>query len=234
MALVSLFFKRPQPTQILRNIGGSISPMILDATLKENFTATAEPTQHPVENGADVTDHIVIRPNGLSLSGKITETPFAGVADLVKAAGATIGSAVGAALGPFGAAAGAVVGGIGGKSLASSIFGSSDRVLSAVAAEFVKLRDARQPVDIQTGLQLYKNYALASFSCTRDQKTGGSINVDLEFREIIFVASQTTSVAIPKVPGALGALNKGRQSKEGLSDAVNGQGSSLLKKLFGG
>lgn len=233
MALISLFFKKPRKTQLLRTIGGQIAPIVLDATVKESFVTKAEPTQHPVENGADVTDHVIIKPNSLSISGIITETPFAGISDLVKATGATVGASIGAALGPFGAAAGAVVGAVGGKTLAGSLFGSSDRVLSAVAAEFVKLRDARQPIDIQTGLQLYKGYVLSSCSVSRDQKSGQSISVDLEFIELILVESQVTQVAIPKVAGALGKSNKGHQSKEGLTSDENGQGASLLKKIFG-
>lgn len=233
MASISLFFKRPKQTQILRTVGSQVTPLILDGTVKEVFTATAEATQHPVEDGADVTDHVIIRPDGLSISGIITETPFGGLSDLIKASGATVASAIGGALGPFGGAVGAIAGAAGGKSLAGSIFGSTDRVLSAVCKEFVNLRDARQPVDIQTGLQLYSGYIFVSFTATRDQKTGGSINVDLEFKELILVESQTTQVAIPKVKGALQGANKGRQSKSPLSDAAGGQGASLLKQIFG-
>lgn len=234
MGVVSVLFRRPQPTQVLRTIGNSITPLLLDATVKENFTSTAEATQHPVEDGADVTDHVIIRPNGLTISGIITETPFEGLAGLVKAAGASVGSSIGQALGPFGTAVGAVAGGIGAKSIASSIFGSSDRQLGAVSAEFVKLRDAKMPVDIQTGLQLYSSYILTSFTCSRDQKSGGSINVDLEFKELILVESETTQVAIPKVAGALNGSNHGRQSKGNLSTDETAQGSSLLKKILGG
>lgn len=233
MALVSLFFKKPQPTQVLRTVGAVIVPIVLDATVKEDFTAPAEATQHPVENGADVTDHVIIRPNTLTISGMITEIPFAGILDFVKAAGATAGSVAGQALGPFGEAAGAIVGGVGTKTLAKSIFGSKNRELGAVSAEFIKLRDARQPVDIQTGLQLYKSYVLTSCKIGRDQKTGGSINVDLEFKELILVTSQVGTVAIPKVKGMLNASNHGRQSKSALDDAQSGRGASLLKQLAG-
>lgn len=247
MANVSLFFKRAKPTQILRTLGGSVSPIILDATIKETFSMKAEPTKHPVEDGADVTDHIILRPDGLSLSGVITEIPFAGLSGLVKSAGATVGATVGSRLGTkfgpgagvtgaVGGALGAATGALGGsavKSLADSIFGSDERVLGAVAAEFKKLKEARQPVDIQTGLQLYKSYVMTSCNISRDQKSGGSIKVDLEFEEMIFVESQTTTVAIPKVKGALNKSNNGRQSKDGLDANKTGRGSSLLKKIFG-
>lgn len=234
MSVVSLFFKRPQPTQIVRTIGGQIAPMILDATLKEDFTSTAEPTTHPVEDGADVTDHVIIKPNGLTISGIITETPFEGLAGLVKTAAATVGSKIGSSLGVLGGVVGALAGAEGGKSLAGAIFGSNDRVLGAVSQELVKIRDAKQPVDIQTGLQLYKSYILTSVKVGRDQKSGGSIKVDLEFKELILVESQTTRVAIPKVKGAIAGQNNGRQSKGELDADKSAKGSSILKKIFGG
>lgn len=232
MSVISLFFKKRVPTQLIRTLGGANpSPIILDATIKETFSIKAEPTQHPVEGKADITDHVIIKPNTLAINGIITETPFEGLAGIVKTGGATVGSAIGSALGPFGTAVGALAGAAGGSSLASAVFGGGDRVLSAVADEFIALRDAKQPIDIQTGLKLYKSYIMSSAVISRDQKTGGSIMVDLEFTEIIFASAQITSVAIPRVKGALNKSKLGRQSKEGLSTDQNGQGASLLKKI---
>lgn len=234
MSTIALFFKRPQPTEIIATIAGALSPILLDATLKESFKAEAEVTQHPIEDGADVSDHVILKPTSLTISGIVTETPFEGLPGLVKAAGASVGSLIGQALGPFGTAAGAVAGGIGGKSLAGAITGSTDRALSDYVTHFVAVRDARQPVDILTGLTRYTGYILSSFTCSRDQKTGGSITVDLEFKQRLLATSQVTQVAIPKVAGGLKASNKGNQSKESLPTDQNTRGSSLAKKLFGG
>lgn len=243
MADVFMFFKRPKPTQVIRTVGGKTATMILDATVKENFQATAEPTQHPVEAGADITDHVILKPKSLSISGIVTETPLGDfLGSIARTAGAvTASSAAGKALGKFGSQAGstgallgAVGGGLGVKTLSDAIFGSKDRVLGTISAEFVKVRDARLPVDIQTGLQLYKNYILTSFSVSRDEKTGRSIKVDLEFKELIIVESRLTDVAIPKVAGALNKSNNGRQSTGSLDDDKNKKGASILKKLFGG
>lgn len=234
MAIISLFFRRPQPTQLIRTVGGQIAPMILDATMKEDFTATAEMTKHPIEDGADATDHVILRPTTLSISGIITETPFEGIAGIVKTAGASIGAAIGSSLGVFGGVAGALAGAQGGKTLAGAIFGSSDRVLSAVSKELVAIRDARQPIDIQTGLDLYKSYILTSVKVGRDQKTGGSIKVDLEFGELILVTSQTARVPIPKVKGGLPGQNNGKQTPGELNSDQTTRSSSLLKQLSHG
>jgi hypothetical protein len=235
MAIVSLLFRKARTTQILRTVNGSQTPMILDATVKEAYKGTSQITKHPVEGGADVSDGFVTQPGELSLSGVITTTPFPGLASsLLQSVGATIGSQVGKSLGKFGGVVGAVGAGLGVKSLANAIFGETDRELSAIAAEFEKLREAKQPVDIQTGLKLYKNYGLTSFSLSRDQKTGAAIQADLEFQEIIFADSKSGNVAIPALAGALQKLGLGRQAASALDDTANGRGASVLKKLFGG
>lgn len=242
MANVFLFFKKPRSTQIIRKVGSQLTSVVLDATVKETFTSTAEATVHPIEAGADVTDHVILKPDGLSLSGIITETPLGDFpGSLIRVAGASAGAAIGSSLGRFAGpvgASGGVLGAIGGgllaKTIASSIFGSNDRVLTAVVTEFKKVRDAKQTVNIQTGLRLYENFILTSFSANRDQKTGGSIRVDLEFKEVIIAESRESVVAIPKIKGALAKTSQGAQSKGDLDSDTNKKGASILKKLFGG
>lgn len=226
--------QKKQPTQILKRFGTK-AVIALDATTKESYTTKAEATQHPIEKGADITDHIILKPDKLSISGIVTATPFpSGLAAVLAGLSTTVVSKVGSALGPFGAAAGAVVGAAAGSSAATSIFGSSVRDLGSVANEFKKLKESKQILQIVTGLKTYSGYVLTSAVIGRTDKTGGSITVDLEFDECQTVDSQTTTAAIPKKSGAIPGQDKGNQSKQGLTDDENGRGSSLLKKLFGG
>lgn len=238
MANIFLFFQRPKSTQVIRRVGSELSSMVLDATLKEVFTATAEPTQHPIEKGADITDHVIVKPNGLSISGIISETPLGDFpGSLVRAAGASVGSKIGDSLGRFGnigGLLGALGGGALGKTIASSLFKSKDRILQAAVEEFVKIRDARQAVNIQTGLRFYEHYVLTSFTASRDDKTGGSIKVDLEFKEVLVAENRVSIVAIPKVKGALSKTDAGRQSGADAAGDKASKGASILKKIFGG
>lgn len=48
-----------------------------DATTSESHQHTAEVTNHPVENGVDITDHIQLKPFKLTLTGIVTNTPLA-------------------------------------------------------------------------------------------------------------------------------------------------------------
>jgi len=48
----------------------------LEATLEEGHTGVAETTDHPVEEGADVTDHIRRKPDELTLKGIVSDHPI--------------------------------------------------------------------------------------------------------------------------------------------------------------
>lgn len=235
-AVSLLTANKPKPTQIIRTIGGIAVPIVLDATTKETYTSSGEMTKHPVEKGSDVTDNFITHPNGLQISGMIVRWPLPGALQgLIQAAGATAASTVGAALGPFAAAAGGAAGAIGGQSVAALLgVGAKEHALKDVQKEFTALRDAKVPVDILTGLTKYKSYMLTDFTATRGDKDGEKILVELTFGEYIVVESQTTSVAIPKIPGGIAGQNLGKQSKLTPTDSQATQGSSVLFKIFGG
>lgn len=60
-------------TLLLRN-GHYISEVQVDAFLREAATATARVTRNPVENGADVNDHIIIEPMRFVMEGVVSNT----------------------------------------------------------------------------------------------------------------------------------------------------------------
>jgi len=62
MSIAQLFFKK----------GNFISTVELDIIINESATATARVTQSPVENGADVNDHIIIDPMTFTTAGVVS------------------------------------------------------------------------------------------------------------------------------------------------------------------
>lgn len=56
--------------------GAALREMWLDATVSESESLTVDWTEHPIESGASVTDHAVVRQPELSLEGVITRTPL--------------------------------------------------------------------------------------------------------------------------------------------------------------
>lgn len=55
-----------------------------DAVLSESHGGTNEITKHPVETGADITDHIRRQPETLALTGVISNTPLVFLASLTE------------------------------------------------------------------------------------------------------------------------------------------------------
>lgn len=54
----------------------------IDAALSEEHELEAEVTEFPVEEGANVTDHVRIKPRVVTIKGCVSDTPIGAVADL--------------------------------------------------------------------------------------------------------------------------------------------------------
>lgn len=57
-----------------------IAGFYIDASVREEHTLENEVTVHPVEDGADVTDHIRRKPSPLTIEGVVSDTPIGDVA----------------------------------------------------------------------------------------------------------------------------------------------------------
>ena len=47
-----------------------------DASISETHTDESDVTEHPVEDGSNITDHVRLLPNTFEMSGMITNTPL--------------------------------------------------------------------------------------------------------------------------------------------------------------
>ncbi len=248
MALVSLLVGTPQRgTRVQRNIkGGRTATIFLDATLKEGSSSPSEVTKHPVENGADIGDHVILRPETLTIDGVISETPFS-VQGQVAGVATTVASSVGQGLG--GALGGAVGSLVATKTLAGilkppgavKLTDQDGKSVSRDSADNGRIRDAlnefslirseKNPVTIITGLRQYKNFILTNFEITRDQSTGGSVKVNLSFEQFTIANSQKVKVPVPASKQGLKKQDQGRKNAKDIPDQQQG---SILFDLIGG
>ncbi len=60
----------------------TIDGFAIDVTVSEEHGDRYEVTQHPVEDGADVSDHVRIFPAQITLTGIVSDTPIAPVAGI--------------------------------------------------------------------------------------------------------------------------------------------------------
>ncbi len=177
-----------------------IGAVLLDAAIEERHEHTSQVTQHPIEAGGFVSDHVYEDPRHVSVTGEITESPVV---------------------------------------FFSAFNGLSDRRVEA----FDQLHDlykTRDVVTLVTGLKVYEDMVLKSFTVPRNQRTGRRLQFTAEFEEVRKAASQVVGIAeetaAPEAADKVGETKDiGRQETTDASaaeqDRVN-TSSSLLTKVL--
>jgi hypothetical protein len=230
MALLSLLTGEPVRTKF-RNQDFAADLFLVDATITEVPTYESDITEHAVEDGPDVSDHIRPKNISLELEGVISSTPLnlsAQAQGLVSAAGSILGSQ----LGGFGSAAGAV----GGAFAGAALFSEADDPAKVAHDMLTAIWKKRQLVTIVTGLTQYENMAIQSLSFPRDQKTGKQLHFRATLKEVRKVTAKT--VAIKKVQPSVKhtAPAKADLGNQSATPAPNVRSSLAVKvgNFFGG
>lgn len=198
------------PPGALGTVPGSatmLDALTIDVTLSEVHTMNSDITEHPMEEGADVTDHVRPKPVELRMEGLITETP---IDDSLLAAAIRAAPVLGIA-------AGAVT------AVSSLLKGTS---LSKTA--FDKLRGFRDNVTLLSIFTPYRSYSkmvLETLVINRDHDE--ALKFTATFRELTFVSSGITSITLP--PVAQSALDMGSQGVAAASSKVSQAASQLYK-----
>lgn len=221
---------------------GSIS---FDLLISENLTLESEVTNHPIETGANVSDHVRNLPRKGSLVGLVTNHPLDALTTLVvdplpRAFLDKVGSLGGtflqnvAALNPLTAllAPRPTMS----ESDYSILTQPQNRALNTLQL-FKQLRDAKQPVIISTGLDKYQDVIVTKVSTSRDKDTGDALKFSVEFTEIEFRTLSTVEVTTTTQPiPASGQKPKVSKGKVGgkATKAVGEQPSALDSAAYDG
>lgn len=157
-----------------------IADLELDASISEQHGFESEVTEHPVEEGADIADHVRARPIVVTIEGVVSDAPIGPVAT---------------------------------RRTANAL--PSDDAL----AKLLAIRDAREPVTIQTTLgnkspnevgKVYQNMVLTSLSIPRDSATGFALRFSATFTQIQLVTNERTTVRV-SVPRGAKKVNLGNK-----------------------
>lgn len=169
----------------------SIGGITIDASVREVHESRCEITDNPVENGADVADHVQMQPKSLMIEGIITDTPV--TFSVVDAATGLVGTA-------------------------RSYFGNGSLSKDAFD-KLLELQEKRQPFKAVTGLKVYDNMILEDLRVPRTARTGNAIHFTARMRQIL-VARAGGSVGASLSPdvASLGAKTKDLGKK--ISDRV--------------
>lgn len=184
-----------------------------DGVLNESHTRDSAPTQFPVESGASISDHIILGPVEVSITGVVSDTPLY---DAKRFLTQSIGNGAVELVPPLGVVAAAT-----GYALANpkdSFFKPSVQAFRTLRAMQAGDPDALpptlpQPFNILTAYARYTNMVVKSLQFPRDAGTNGLCTFTLVATQLRIVSPQVIATTALKNP-ALGAGVKKAGEKE--------------------
>lgn len=202
----------------------------IDATRIETHIISMRVTEHEVEDGGNISDHVIRNGDTLTIEGTISDNPIS----LVQAGVGNLSGVVGSIVGGF---AGAVVTGVGSKIGSSLLEGDTGKrsILAMSAFEFAQ-REAI-PLIIITGLKTYTNMILEELSVPRTSRNSNALEFTAKFKNVRIVESETVTVPLssldPDAENATKKRNEGKKSTQPPGAKESEKGASLLSQLTG-
>jgi len=231
---------------------GQSYTITLDASVRETHTASSTVTDHPVERGSAVSDHIRPDPDTLTMEAWISNTPhflpgdhMGGVVmadNEVRGAQITAGDRVNGA--PFGGAAVGLVGSLAPVPTALlGQLGTSEYTTGVVTGfsapfdrvtecykELLRIRSDGVLVRVLTTLRAYSNLALTSLEVTREARSGNALQLSLAFKHVRY--GSTRNEPVPKLPTK--PAEKGSKTKDEKKEPADTETTALNLWLYGG
>lgn len=193
--------------------GSVLEDVVAQATIEEQHTDELEITDHPIQQGAVITDHAFKRPAELVLKLGWSNSPTD--------SGGLINAAIGVA-----SAANSTVGQL--ANLAEQAYavgallrGSQEDQVYAIYQKLLKLQESRALFDILTGKRAYQNMICKSLAVETDFRSENALFVTMKCRQLILVNAKI--ISLPK------DLQKGATAPATTSTAANGS-IALVKK----
>lgn len=176
-----------------------IGDLALDCTVTETHTATSTVTEHPVESGAKITDHIRPDPVQLSITGIVSDTPIGSrqVQRSIEVGGASV------------------------QVTQQEPPTSTTGYGRAAWAKLDAIRTAAKPVKVVTRDKTYENMALVSLSVPKESKTGGALYFTAQFKQVRIVFNRSTKVVVAKAPKSHKKQDTGKQPTAELAKPKN-------------
>ena len=205
----------------------------LDCTPNETHTITNVVTEHPLEDGSVISDHIIRKPKTLSLTGIISDDPInlssTLVGNIAGIGSAYIGSKlasikkVGKFAPALGAAANATFSLIG-----NAILSESKR---RSVSNYQVLEDAADQgliLTIHTSLKTYDKMVIESISVPRDSKNSNALYFTATFKEIVVATTKVVSIPenVRKILSGASKKEIGKVPITDLDSATQNKGDS--------
>lgn len=230
MALLdAVFGKRKNVVVQTTNEDGTQREFIVfDATLNVSHQNDAEPTEHPVEDGSLITDHVDLMPKVISMEVIISRTPL----DLRGALVGNVSGAVPAIAGFGGTLAGTLFTGVA-ATLGGQLLNAGGNRVETALNSLLELQEKKIPVTVITGLRAYNSMILKNFNPVENAQNGDSLRFTATWKEIKIAQSEQIVLPAGVLDAAVANKAASKQSigKKVANDST--KGASLLSRLTG-
>lgn len=218
---------------------GQLQLIVFDAVTRDVHESTAEITEHPIEEGANISDHV--RPNldTVELQAIVSNHPIReprtqmdgviGAQGELEITGVRSPPFVGA----LGAAARVVLGGapvVLAKANVLLFDGEVDRVRT-VYDELLRLKNSGTVIGILTSLRNYDNMLIRRISPIREAASGNSLFVTVEATEVNIVSSEVADAPDPEETRGGVNQNTGQQNTDDADETSNARNQSWAAGL---
>lgn len=160
----------------------------IDATRAEEHSFKAKATQHEVEDGSNISDHVINSGRTITIDGVISDDPITITAAAVGNLAGITGNLVG---GLGGAVATGAVAKLGSELISSGTKPSKDAVDIFEGIYVLKL-----PLMITTSIKTYTNMIMESLSFPRNSRNANSLEFKATFREIRIIESEVVEIPV--------------------------------------
>lgn len=155
----------------------AIGPFVAQVTLEEIHEDEMDITEHPVEQGATISDHAFKRPARLRIKAMWSNSPSVrGFVD-----GVVDGLAATA------------------TGVQSLVTGNTESSIRDIYAKLLQLQEQAIPFDVFTGKRVYSNMLVRTLTQNTEPQTENALSVQFTLQQVIMVKTQTLSVAAPSV-----------------------------------
>jgi hypothetical protein len=205
MATINLVFDRTR---------AQIGSVQLDVSISEQHTSTNEVTDHPVEVGVNIVDHVRPKPDVLKIEGMVSNTPLPSSdapAYPVTVNGITF--------------------------LSKSQFQAARA--GTAYSDLLSLQSSASLITVVTGLRTYDNMVIESLDVPRDAKVGQALRFSCTLKQIKTAVLQTAKIVptakVDKGKKATTTPTKEQSSSvlNSLDEASGNKGSNFLIDLLG-
>jgi hypothetical protein len=168
---------------------GTFLPDILaHATIEEEHTDNLEITNHPIEQGAAISDHAFKQPAEVRLQLGWSNSPNS--ADPV-GLGLSALSTLGQTASQVSNALGILAGGV---SLISALSGADQGQMKAIYATLLQLQQRRALFTLYTGKRVYYDMLCKTLSTDSNYESENSLPITMVCQQVIIVSTQTVSL----------------------------------------